>query len=158
MDQNAKKRNKLLAEQVIKALESRNMEAYYAENKEEALAKALELMPEGSSVAWGGSMSIKEIGLTQAVHDGNYVVYDRDQATTPEEKTEITKKAFFSDYFLASTNAISEDGILVNIDGNSNRVAAIAFGPKNVIMIVGMNKVVRSEEDAMARQTHRSSD
>ena len=154
MDQNAKKRNKLLAEQVIKALESRNMEAYYAENKEEALAKALELMPEGSSVAWGGSMSIKEIGLTQAVHDGNYVVYDRDQATTPEEKTEITKKAFFSDYFLASTNAISEDGILVNIDGNSNRVAAIAFGPKNVIMIVGMNKVVRSEEDAMARAKH----
>ncbi|MDY5845008.1 MAG: lactate utilization protein [Bariatricus sp.] len=154
MDQNAKKRNKLLAEQVIKALESRNMEAYYAENKEEALAKALELMPEGSSVAWGGSMSIKEIGLTQAVHDGNYVVYDRDQATTPEEKTEITKKAFFSDYFLASTNAISEDGILVNIDGISNRVAAIAFGPKNVIMIVGMNKVVRSEEDAMARAKH----
>ena len=154
MDQNAKKRNKLLAEQVIKALESRNMEAYYAENKEEALAKALELMPEGSSVAWGGSMSIKEIGLTQAVHDGNYVVYDRDLATTPEEKTEITKKAFFSDYFLASTNAISEDGILVNIDGISNRVAAIAFGPKNVIMIVGMNKVVRSEEDAMARAKH----
>ena len=139
---------------MIKALESRNMEAYYAENKEEALAKALELMPEGSSVAWGGSMSIKEIGLTQAVHDGNYVVYDRDQATTPEEKTEITKKAFFSDYFLASTNAISEDGILVNIDGISNRVAAIAFGPKNVIMIVGMNKVVRSEEDAMARAKH----
>ena len=95
MDQNAKKRNELLAQQMIKALESRNMEAYYAENKEEALCKALELMPEGSSVAWGGSMSVKEIGLIKAVHERNYEVYDRDLAKTPEERTEITKKAFF---------------------------------------------------------------
>ena len=144
MDQNAKKRNELLAQQMIKALESRNMEAYYAENKEEALCKALELMPEGSSVAWGGSMSVKEIGLIKAVHERNYEVYDRDLAKTPEERTEITKKAFFSDFFLASSNAITEDGILVNIDGHANRV----------LMIIGMNKVVRSEEDARARAKH----
>ena len=154
MDQNAKKRNELLAQQMIKALESRNMEAYYAENKEEALCKALELMPEGSSVAWGGSMSVKEIGLIKAVHERNYEVYDRDLAKTPEERTEITKKAFFSDFFLASSNAITEDGILVNTDGYANRVAAIAYGPKNVLMIIGMNKVVRSEEDARARAKH----
>ena len=99
-------------------------------------------------------MSVKEIGLIKAVHERNYEVYDRDLAKTPEERTEITKKAFFSDFFLASSNAITEDGILVNIDGYANRVAAIAYGPKNVLMIIGMNKVVRSEEDARARAKH----
>ena len=145
------KRNALLAEQMMRAIESRNMEAFFAKNKEEALEKALELIPEGSSVSWGGSMSIKDIGLTGAMHDGNYVVYDRDVCQTPEGKREMALKAFDCDYFLASTNAITEDGILVNIDGNANRVAAIAFGPRNVLMIVGMNKVVKTEADAMSR-------
>ena len=145
------KRNALLAEQMMRAIESRNMEAFFAKNKEEALEKALELIPEGSSVSWGGSMSIKDIGLTGAMHDGNSVVYDRDVCQTPEGKREMALKAFDCDYFLASTNAITEDGILVNIDGNANRVAAIAFGPRNVLMIVGMNKVVKTEADAMSR-------
>lgn len=151
MGEFTKKRNTLLAEQVIRALESRNMEGFYAETKEEALSKALEIIPEGSSISWGGSMSIKEIGLAQAVHEGNYKVYDRESCKTAEEKRQIALKAFECDYFLASTNAISEDGILVNIDGNANRVAAIAFGPRNVLMIVGMNKVVKTEADAMSR-------
>lgn len=151
MNENISKRNALLAQKMIAALESRNMEAYYAESKEEALKKALELIPEGSVVSWGGSMSIGEIGLTQALHEGNYEVLDRDMYNTRDEKNDIARKAFFCDYYLASTNAISEDGILVNIDGNANRVAAIAFGPKNVLMIVGMNKVVKTEEDAMSR-------
>ena len=145
------KRNQLLAEQVIHALETRNMEGYYARTKEEALKKALELIPEGSSISWGGSMSVKEIGLAEALHEGNYQVYDRDASKTPEEKRQIALKAFDCDYYLSSTNAISEDGILVNVDGNANRVAAIAFGPRNVVMIVGMNKVVKSEADAVSR-------
>ena len=144
------KRNKLLAEQMIRAMEDRNMEGFYAETKEEALNKALELIPEGSSISWGGSMSIQEIGLTKAVHEGNYEVYDRTDKT-PEERRQIMLKAFDCDYYLASANAISEDGILVNIDGNANRVAAIAFGPRNVLMIVGMNKVVKTEADALSR-------
>lgn len=151
MNENIVKRNALLAEKLIKALESRNMEGYYAKTKEEALAKALELIPEGSSVSWGGSMSVKEIGLNQALHEGNYEVYDRDGCSNPEEKRQMALKAFDCDYFLASANAMTEDGIIVNIDGNANRVAAIAFGPKNVLMIVGMNKVVRTEADAMSR-------
>ena len=151
MNQNIVKRNELLAQKMIKELESRNMEAYYAASKEEALAKALELIPENASVTWGGSMSIQEIGLTKALHEGNYEVLDRDCYDTREEKNEVARKAFFCDYYLASANAISEDGIMVNIDGNANRVAAIAFGPKNVLMIIGMNKVVRTEEDAMSR-------
>lgn len=151
MNENITKRNALLAQQMIKALESRNMEGYYAETKEEALQKALELIPEGSSVSWGGSMSIQEIGLTKALHKGNYEVYDREGCKTPEEKRQIALKAMDCDYFLASSNAITEDGIMVNIDGNANRVAAIAFGPRHVLMIIGMNKVVRTEADAMSR-------
>ena len=151
MNQNIFKRNELLAQKMIKELESRNMEAYYAASKEDALAKALELIPEGASVTWGGSMSIQEIGLTKALHEGNYEVLDRDLATTPEEKHQIALKAFESDFYLASANAISEDGVMVNIDGRANRVAAIAFGPRNVLMIIGMNKVVKTETDAMVR-------
>ena len=151
MGEYSSKRNGLLAEQMIRAMEARNMEAYFAKTKEDALKKALELIPEGSSVSWGGSMSIKEIGLTEALHKGNYTVYDREICKNAEEKREVALKAFDCDFFLASTNAMSEDGILVNIDGNGNRVAAITFGPRNVLMIVGMNKVVKTEADAMSR-------
>ena len=115
------------------------------------VVKALELIPEGSSVSWGGTMSAQEIGLTQALKDGEYVVYDRETVGTREEKEEIAHKALNCDFFLGSTNAISEDGVMVNIDGNSNRVAAYAYGPKNVLLIVGMNKVVKTEADAMSR-------
>lgn len=145
------KRNEVLGARVVKALESRNMEAYYVKTKEEALEKALELIPEGSTISWGGSMSAQEIGLTAALHAGDYVVYDREIAETREEKEEVAHKALSCDFFLGSTNAISEDGVMVNIDGNANRVAAYAYGPKNVLLIVGMNKVVKTEADAMSR-------
>ena len=126
MDQFEKKRNQLLAPKIIKGLESRNMNGYFTETKEEALQKALSLIPEGSSIGWGGSVSIQEIGLKQAVLEGSYKVFNRDTCTTAEEKREVELKTFGADYFLCSTNAITEDGILVNIDGNANRVAAIA--------------------------------
>lgn len=144
-------RNEVLANRIVKNLESRNMEAYFVKTKEEALKKALELIPEGSSISWGGTASAKEIGLLDAVHEGNYEVYDREEAQTPELKNEIAHKALDCDFFIGSTNALAENGVMVNIDGNANRVAAFAFGPKNVLLIVGMNKVVKSEEDAMSR-------
>ena len=146
-----KMRNEVLANRVVKNLESRNMEAYFVKTKEEALKKALELIPEGSSISWGGTASAKEIGLLDAVHEGNYEVYDREEAQTPELKNEIAHKALDCDFFIGSTNALAENGVMINIDGNANRVAAFAFGPKNVLLIVGMNKVVKSEEDAMSR-------
>lgn len=146
-----KMRNEVLANRVVKNLESRNMEAYFVKTKEEALKKALELIPEGSSISWGGTASAKEIGLLDAVHEGNYEVYDREEAQTPELKNEIAHKALDCDFFIGSTNALAENGVMVNIDGNANRVAAFAFEPKNVLLIVGMNKVVKSEEDAMSR-------
>ncbi len=144
-------RNEVLGNRIVKALESRNMEAYYVKTKEAALAKALELIPEGSSISWGGTMSAQEIGLTDALHKGNYDVYDREQVETREEKEKIAHQALNCDFFIGSTNALSEDGVLVNVDGNANRVAAFAYGPKNVLLIVGMNKVVKTEADAMSR-------
>lgn len=151
MNDNRRKRNALLGARVIKGLESRNMEGYYAETREEALKKALELIPEGSSVSWGGTMSAGEIGLKDALCSGNYQVYNRDAAANPQEKRAAELMAYDCDVYLASANAITEDGVMVNIDGYANRVSAIAAGPRTVLMIVGMNKVVKQVEDAFSR-------
>ena len=151
MDQNRIKRNQMLGAKIVKELTARNMEAYYTDSKEEALKKALELIPEGSSISWGGSMSVNEIGLKEAVCQGNYHVYNRDIAPTPEDKRKIELAAYDCDYFLTSANAITEDGIMINIDGHSYRVSSIAAGPRNVLMIIGMNKVTRDVDSAMSR-------
>ncbi|MDO4313638.1 MAG: lactate utilization protein [Eubacteriales bacterium] len=151
MDENRVVRNRMLAEKVIRGLESRNMEGFFAETKEKALEIALGLIPEGSSVGWGGSVSIAEIGLKDAVCSGSYQVYNRDACESPEEKRKTELAIMGSDYLLCSTNAITEDGILVNIDGRGNRVAGIIWGPEQVIMVVGMNKVVKNLEDAWSR-------
>mgnify|MGYP000780612179 CR=1 FL=1 len=108
-----KMRNEVLGKRVVAALESRNMEAYYVETKEEAVQKALELIPKGSSINMGGASSVKECGLYDAVSNGDYEFYDRDKVETPEEKAEIALKAFSCDYFLGSVNAMSEDGCLL---------------------------------------------
>ncbi len=148
MNENMYKRNELLAKKVIKGLESRNMTGYYAADKEEALKKVLELIPEGSSVTMGGSMSANEIGLVEAVKSDKYKFIDRYAAA---DKHAAELEAYAADFYLASANAITEDGILVNIDGNANRVSAIAYGPKKVIFIVGMNKVCDDIDGAMKR-------
>ncbi len=148
MNENIVKRNELLAQKVIKGLESRNMTGYYAATKEEALKKALELIPEGSSVSMGGAMSAHEIGLVEAVKKGNYNFIDRDAM---EDKRAAMLAAYDADYFLVSANAMTEDGVIVNIDGNSNRVSAIAQGPKHVLFIVGMNKICDDVDGAMKR-------
>ncbi|MCR5249886.1 MAG: lactate utilization protein [Lachnospiraceae bacterium] len=148
MEENRRKRNELLAYKVIKGLKSRNMDAYYAEDREAALKKALELIPEGSSIAMGGCMSAREIGLVDAVQDPKYRFIDRDKA---EDKRAAMLQAYDADVFLSSANAITEDGVIINIDGNSNRVSAIAQGPKKVLFIVGMNKVCSDVDAAMKR-------
>ena len=151
MDEMRRIRNSLLSEKIIKGLESRQIKGYYTESREEARKKALELISEGASVSWGGALSASEIGLLEAVKNGKYTVYDRADAKNEEEKKEIVRKAFGCDWFISGTNAITEDGILVNLDGNSNRVACLAYGPEHVIMIVGMNKVVRDVDEAVYR-------
>lgn len=147
MDENRMKRNEVLAQTVIKGLESRNMSGYYAASKEEALSQALSLIGEGSSVAMGGCMSAGEIGLTVAITEGNYNYVDRSKM----EPREGLLAAYDADVFVTSANAITSDGIMVNIDGNANRVSCIAQGPKKVVMIVGMNKVCDDLDGAMKR-------
>ena len=136
---------------VVEAMKKRGFEAYYVSTAEEAREKALELIHENSVVSWGGSMTIDEIGLKQAVIDRGYKVINRDEAESPEERMELMRKALTCDVFLMSANAVSEDGQLVNIDGNGNRVAALCFGPKEIIVVAGMNKVAGNLEEAYAR-------
>lgn len=144
-------RTQLRGERMVEALKKRNIEACYVATKEEALTQALRWIPEGSSVGWGGSMTIDEIGLKDAIRQGNYVALDRDVAPTPEEKDQIMHDILSADYFLTSANAIAEDGTMVNIDGVSNRLAAMCYGPRHVLYIIGMNKAVSSPEDAYQR-------
>ena len=148
MNSNIVKRNELLAQTVIKGLQSRNMSGYYAASREEALSIALSLIPEGSTATMGGGVSVHEIGLVDALKNGNYSFIDRDDYA---DRREAALLAYDADVFLASCNALTSDGVLVNIDGNSNRVSAIAHGPKKVIFIVGMNKVCDDVDGAMKR-------
>ena len=145
-------RNEKAAGKVIKNLARRNIEACYCPTASEAVEKVLEMIPAGSSVTWGGSMSIRDIGIPAALADaGKYEVYDRDKAPDRAAATEIYLKAFSCDYYLSSANAITEDGVIVNIDGTGNRVAAITFGPRNVIFVIGMNKLTQNVDAALAR-------
>jgi len=148
MNENIIKRNELLAKKVMKGLESRNMTAYYAASKEEACALALEIIPQKSSVTMGGAMSAHEIGLVEKLKKGDYDFIDRDAY---EDKRKAMLLAYDADFFISSANAITDDGIMVNIDGNSNRVSAIAQGPRKVLFIIGMNKVCSDLDSAMKR-------
>ena len=148
MNKNITKRNELLAQRVIQGLESRNMEAFYAADREEALKKALELIPKGSTVTMGGCMSAVEIGLFDALKNGEYAFLDRDTAV---DRDAAMREGYNADWFISSANGMTEDGVMVNIDGNSNRVSAIAQGPRHVLFIVGMNKVCKDVDHAMKR-------
>lgn len=136
---------------LVKNLQSRHFDACYCESQEAALEKALEWIPEGASIGWGGAASAQQIGLMQALKNGNYCTYDRETASSPEERTRIAKQCLTADVFLTGANAISLDGQMVNIDGIGNRVAAIVYGPDSVIVVAGMNKVVDTLEDAITR-------
>ncbi|MBO5293541.1 MAG: lactate utilization protein [Lachnospiraceae bacterium] len=127
---------------IIKQLERRGMEGYFFADSKSCTEAVLNMMEEGSTVAWGGSESIKECGLMDALKTRSYHLIDRSTAKTPEEQREIFAKSILSDYFLMSSNAVTLDGELVNIDGNANRVACLAHGPRHVMIIVGMNKIV----------------
>lgn len=136
---------------LVKNLQKRHFEAYYCATKEDALHQVLALIPEDSTVGWGGAISAAQVGVQEAVHAGNYTVIDRDQFSDPAEKLRCMRECFNADYFITGTNAISLDGQMVNIDGNGNRVGMIVYGPKNIIVVAGMNKVCQSIEDAVKR-------
>ena len=147
-----KQRNNHLAQTIIKNLKRRHIEGFYCATAEEAVKKVSELIADGSSVTWGGTMTVRDMGIPQYLRNrGTLEVLDRDLAETPEEKLAVYLKAFAADVYLSSANAISEDGVIVNIDGNGNRVAAITWGPKKVIFVIGLNKVAQTVEAALAR-------
>jgi len=135
---------------VAAALRKRYFDAYYCQTREEAVQKVLELVPETDVVGWGGSATLEELGILDIMRERNTVI-DRDAARSPEERMDLMRKALVSDTFLMSSNAISADGQLFNIDGNGNRLAALVFGPKSVIVVAGMNKVTGTIQDAEAR-------
>ena len=136
----------------LDALRKNKMDAYFVNTKEEAKALALSLIPEGSSIGKGGSRTVNDIGLLKAIQNGNYnYIAGASTSATREEQHEIASKIFNADFYLMSTNAITYDGQLVNIDGRSNRVSHLCYGPKNVIIVAGMNKVAPDLDSAMAR-------
>ncbi len=140
------------AQTIIKNLQKRNMEGYFAETKEEAVRLIMErFLTPGKSVCYGGSMTLTESGLMEALDRSGCVVYDRKAAKTPEETRQMKANMINSDYFLMSTNAITLDGELVNIDGFANRVSFLCYGPESVLILAGMNKVVSSVEDGVRR-------
>ena len=145
-------RTELVAKRVIAGLEKRNMKGYYCNTLEEANELIMSLIPEGNSVSWGGGMTIRDMGLTKLIKEcGKYNVMDRDEAGSVEEMREIQRQALLCDTYLMGTNAMTDDGALVNIDGLGNRLAALCYGPKQVIVVTGMNKVMHSEEAAIER-------
>ncbi len=143
-------RNQKLGRKLVSALESRRFQAYFCENREEAVQTALSLIPAEHIVSWGGSATLSEMGLIDQVKN-QFKVIDRDLGRDKEEKTQLMRQALLADTYLTSANAISEDGQIVNIDGTGNRVAATIFGPSNVIFVIGMNKVCKTVDDAWSR-------
>jgi L-lactate utilization protein LutB len=151
-------RNELLAKTIIKNLQRRHIEGFYCPSGEEAVKKVSELIADGSTVTWGGTMTIRDLGIPEHLKGrGTLEIIDRDLAETLEERQAMYLRAFSADVYLSSANAISEDGVIVNIDGAGNRVAAITWGPKKVIFVIGLNKVTQTVEAALSRARGTSS-
>ena len=146
------KSNDLKVKRTMDALAKNNMDAFYAKTEEESRTIFKSLLKEGAVVTAGGSMTCVELGFVDILRSGNYEYLDRErEGITKEEFQEVQRKAFTADYFITGTNAITEKGELFNIDGNGNRVAAISFGPNQVIVISGANKIVKDYDEARKR-------
>ncbi|MDR1210659.1 MAG: lactate utilization protein, partial [Spirochaetaceae bacterium] len=136
-------RNEKLGAHVVAAFKKRRFDAWYFPFREDALKQLYSLIPGDHIVSWGGSLTMEALGIQKTASE-KYTVIDRDTAKTPEERTALMRKALICDTFITGANAISEDGQIVNIDGGGNRVAAMLYGPKQVIVVAGMNKVVKT--------------
>ena len=136
---------------VAEALNKRYFEAYYCSDRAEALEKILELIPQDHVVSWGGAATVDELGVKEALRQRGQAVIDRETAKDAQERQQMLKQALTCDTFLMGSNAVSADGQLVNIDGTGNRVAALCFGPTQVVVVAGMNKVAGDLDGAMRR-------
>ncbi|AFS79329.1 hypothetical protein DUF162 [Gottschalkia acidurici 9a] len=152
MDKNVKFVYEQRVKKVIDSLEKSNMHGYFVQNEEEAKIKIKELLNVGDTVSVGGSMTLFETSIIDLLRSGDYNFLDRyKDGITPEETQEIFRKVFSADVYIVSTNAITEQGELYNVDGLGNRVSAMMFGPKKVIVVVGINKIVRDIDEAIQR-------
>lgn len=150
MDKNVSEIIRKRMEKTAKALEENNMTAFIVQTRQEAAEKVMSLISKGDVIASGGSATMKECGMTDMVKSSDYNYLDR-SSVPPEEVEDIYRRAFSADVYISSANAITENGELYNVDGNSNRVAAIAYGPKSVIIIAGYNKIVGDIDEAAKR-------
>jgi len=152
MDKNVEWLNKLKVERTIKALEENNMNGYFVETKEELIKKIDELVEEGSVVSCGGSTTLFEAGVIEHLRSGKFKFLDRyEPGLSKDDIKEIYRKAFSADAYFASSNAVTEDGKLYNVDGTGNRVAAMMYGPDKVILVCGTNKIVKDVDAAIDR-------
>ncbi|HYE67293.1 MAG TPA: lactate utilization protein [Anaerovoracaceae bacterium] len=149
--ENIKATNKLKIDTVIKNMEKRGIQGIYCETKEEACEMILTMIQDKSLVSWGGSATINALGVKEKLAERDVDIIDPYGTTDPAESIERRRQGLLADYFLMSTNAVTMDGELVNIDGTSNRVAALCFGPKKVVVVVGANKLARRLDDALER-------
>lgn len=137
---------------VMKSLENNNINAAYAETKEEVCKIVKNMLFKGAVITAGGSMSLKESGVWDIISSPEYDFRDRSrQGISEEERTEAYKAAIGCDFFFCSSNAVTENGELINVDGNANRISSIAFGPKKVVMVVGVNKLVKDIDEGLLR-------
>lgn len=151
MDNNQKILLEKKIQKTIDALTKNRMKAYYVPTAKDALELVKSIIEPGACVSMGGTKTAEQTGIKEMLKNGNYNFLDRMKATTPEEIMDIYRKTFSADYFVTSSNAITENGELYNVDGNSNRVSAMLFGPSNVIVVAGYNKIVRNIDEAIIR-------
>jgi len=147
----------LLAQDLVKALEKRNFESYYAKDVDDAKTIALSLIPKGATVASGGSVTLGQTGIIDAVKTADYNYLDRANPPVGMDGQDVLKAGLTADVYLTSSNAVTRDGQLVNIDGNGNRVAAMLYGPDKVIVVVGTNKITEDVDSAVQRVKDKAS-
>jgi len=134
------------------ALKRRNAAPVFVPDGATALKTILDMIPSGATVGLGGSLTVTQIGLLDALRSGEYTLYDQyAKGLTPEKSMQMRRKGLLADFFITGSNAITMDGRLVNLDGAGNRVAALTFGPQRVIVVVGRNKIVGDLDEALNR-------
>ncbi len=152
MDQWEEWFRKKQVERTIAALKRNNFEALYVSNSKEALEEVMKRIPDGATVGIGGSVTLTQIGIQEALKNRKIqLIWPMVQATSPEEMHQLIQKSFSADFFLSGTNAVTEDGKLFNVDATGNRVGAMFVGPKKVLLVCGINKIVKNLEDAEKR-------
>ena len=144
-------KNMMIINRTMDRLRRNNMAAFYAETRAEVIPLLRRMIREGETVTHGGSETLKECGVIDLLNSGKYNYLDRSKAETPEEIQKIYREAYTADTYLGSANAVTQSGLLYNVDGNSNRVSAYLFGPKQVILICGYNKIVKDLDEATYR-------